>query len=238
MVVTQPNQSDQQDSGDPPEPQSSPLPSPTAKSEIWSNSGATSAPRLSAIAVIVSLLALVVSAAGFYFSYLKVEDDLQMRVIDIDPRPPDSNLAKYPYYSQGILFARTAFVNAGNRPALVVRVDWRAGPTGEHWRFGNDAYTSGKQLPFVIEPHEIRLIDLGIPAGDVVRDFQFGAPVTDTDDPGPVFELSCSLNVTSLDSHGVSHEKETAPVIMVRVTKTRLVRSVALNNGAVTHLFK
>jgi hypothetical protein len=208
--------------------------------ESYSKPPGTSAPVFplkDLLSVLLSASALIVSLAGFYFGNLKVDDNLQMRVVDVSPEPTLGEKSDYPGRGP-YLVAHTALVNAGNRPALVMAVSYNVGPPGEHWDFSNQVATDGKLLPFVIQPHDIRMVDFGIPEDSLVGNLSSGSPVKDPNDPGPVAEFNCSFGVVSLDSGGVSHQIMTLPHITARATQTRLLGFKALNTGKATLLFR
>jgi hypothetical protein len=155
-----------------------------------------------------SFVAVSISILSFYFSNLRVEDNLQARVADIslDTRPDDPQKADY-------MRARVVLVNSGNRPAMLLKARYffSGSPDRNHGGFGNDCGVPETDcdvpegaLPLLIQPRDIRLLQLRIALGNAVANINHGARIENPpwNEPGKSGRFFVGLEMESLDSKG------------------------------------
>lgn len=175
------------------------------------------------IALGFSMVALTVSVASFYFTNFRIDNKLQARVAEITldtSSEPSTNPEVY-------VVVRVAFTNAGNRPAIVLSAMYQFSdrPNMDHWALGGWCITAKETFPLLIQPHDIRLVDLKIPARDMIANFDSGVPVTTpiSSDSDQESQFFYALQFKSLDSEGAYYDVLSDFFATVNVSKKRLV---------------
>ena len=127
------------------------------------------------IAVSISLVALVLSIVTFYFTNFRIDDNLQARVADtsLDSEKSDDGA------DNRLMIARVAFVNAGNRPAVLLSVHYLFAdkPDSENGAQGAECQSPKDSLPILIPPRDMRILDLRIPIGGLIDNIDSGDPL-------------------------------------------------------------
>lgn len=153
----------------------------------------------------IAILALIVSAAGFYYGNLRVVDDFHWRPVSWNIKQNHETSD----YDE--LLLRLAFVNLGNRRATLtgvsVIIDPRAsdvsitaGERGvESVRIHGTEAVLKEQLPFIVEPSSIRIVELTVPAVAFAK--RLGPPRHDA----PTRTIEFSLLLDAVDSRGAFH---------------------------------
>jgi len=92
-------------------------------------------------------LALCVAALSFWFSNLRVEDNALARIADLEVEPGDA-ADPVKGYINGWIVARTTFFNAGNRPAVILKIDYMMAPNSgfDNFAFGDNAVPQDQKI--------------------------------------------------------------------------------------------
>jgi hypothetical protein len=145
------------------------LAAPSLQKERWAAIKDRRTLLVSILALIVSGLALIVSGLSFYYSSLRVDDSLSARVSVLEFQPRESSSP--PYRNVGaVAVVKIVFVNSGNRPAVISRIDYQYngdGVDGRSWEQVYQLKVSQPSLPLLIPPREIRLLENEVPIEDV-----------------------------------------------------------------------
>ncbi len=156
---------------------------------------------------------------------LRVDESAQARIADIDIAPggPRDNIEGY---RNGFAVAHFAFVNTGNRAAVVLQAEYVANQTPAllAGAFGAPVTTEKEVFPLLLLPHEIRVINLRMPFSHLISNYENGAP---SDNPNstpqdPLRTFFCGFTFRTLDSQGAVHDAWTGMEFKVDVSKTKL----------------
>lgn len=166
-----------------------------------------------------SMVALTLSVASFYFTNFRF-DRLQARVAEIT--------SEFTSDQGTFVVVRLAFINSGNRPTIVLGVDYAL---SDHPSTAKEPFDVGpcetdqQTFPLLVQPHDIRLVDLKIPASFLIADFDSGAPVQPamSSESGQEAQFFYALDFKSLDSEGAYHDVQSDFFGRVNVSKKRLV---------------
>ena len=178
------------------------------------------------LGILFSTLALTLSSMSFYYTELRIEDIVLARIIDLDLGSKNGN--------EKTIETKFAFVNAGNRPAIILGADYRyaARPNLEDGGFGGPAIPLGESFPLYLGPREMRLVILQTPISNAIDNFEHGSPnVNDYQDREPQLKpvpdiaeprrrFYCGFYLRALDSGGADHEAWSGMLIQFDVTKT------------------
>jgi|GEM_PF-5851650 len=180
------------------------------------------------VAIILSVLAFTVSVLSFYYSNIRTRDNLAARVIDMDSGLDSNNV-------QGLM-AQIAFVNSGNRQAIVSTIGYSfQRPTSDtvtkssYGAFGRN-YHRIKPFPFILPPNEMRLVDFFIPCDQLFRRLSFVTPVFDSISNDTIYNFECALNFTSVDSRGEVHFINGPYIEAIEIDKEFITRFGPLND--------
>jgi hypothetical protein len=118
-------------------------------------------------AIVLSVAALAVSISTLYVTQFRVTSILQAR------------LAEFDYDSHGNTIVRFMVTNEGNRPAILVSAHYIIGenPHNEVERWDGPSYdfneAAGLQkiTPVVLQPRDVRLIEVGVASESVTTMF-------------------------------------------------------------------
>jgi hypothetical protein len=180
------------------------------------------------IALGFSLVALTLSVASFYFTNFRLDNKLQVRVAEITLDNSSEDSANPEFF----VVVRVAFTNAGNRPAVVLSAMYQFSnsPNKDSGAMGGWCTTAKETFPLFIQPHDIRLVDLKIPANGMIANFDSGAPVTTpiSSDSGQESQFFYALAFKSLDSEGAYYDVLSDFFGSVNVSKKRLLGAGAV----------
>jgi hypothetical protein len=173
---------------------------------------------------------------GFYFSNYRVDDSLQARVAHTELRTekpvprtednadPDADGEPASEGELHYIVARVLFINAGNRPALVLGADWEVFDPRDREKgaFGGPAEVPDGTWPIIIKPRDIRLVDLGIPVKHLANNLDSGAPVSEPmlNIPGKSAQFNATITFAAVDSRGKRHDVSSEPFTMIEVYET------------------
>lgn len=176
-----------------------------------------------------STLALLLSAAGFYFGNLRVDDHALARVAELDLTLGDS------LHADGDVVARIAFANPGNRTAVVMAAEYQLSATPTLAQGGMGATFRMEALPLVLAPRDTRVVDFRIPAQDFMDYHGNAAPVAEGERrgrlaradsapaPGERRRVHVVMRFASLDSEGEVHDVWSGSLFTVDVTPEGIV---------------
>lgn len=147
----------------------------------------------------ISIFALITSLASFYFSNIRVEDNLQARLVDVDIlRNVNASL------SQDTAIIKVAFINAGNRQAIVLRPTFQLADTTNAYNGASGGkLNESNSFPIILQPHEMKLIDLKISADEINL---YPGKIIDSS-KGKTYQTFCQIQFFGLDSKGVTHQE-------------------------------
>jgi hypothetical protein len=149
-----------------------------------------------------STLALIVSLLTFYMSNIRVDDRAFARIaaIRVAFNPPADKGE-----SNDFVVVQIAFLNPGNRDAVVLRALYSLGGTKDLLKgseIQEPVETDSGVLPLLLTPGHTRLVEFRIPVKRIVVGYGQGEP-DDDDFLALKRRLYCGLVFTSLDSGGV-----------------------------------
>ncbi|MGR8964211.1 hypothetical protein [Rhizobium leguminosarum] len=129
-----------------------------------------------------STTALILSIVGFYISNVKVQDSVIAKIVDlrVDAVTMDDHVNGY---KNGVIVAQMSFIDNGNRSAIIMPPWYQISGTADRsgGSFGDVGETNKDKFPVVIQPGEIKLIELHIPVTAFLSNLQEG--VEPKDDP-------------------------------------------------------
>lgn len=143
------------------------------------------------IAISLSIAAFILSIVNFYYANYKVNDNLTARVIDIKSKSTDT------------LSVNVIFINKGNRQAVILKPLFQIAdsinPRKGTWK---DVVTirNENNFPFVIQPHEMKIINIEFATIDVVK-----RPGKVSKDDKTINDYKLGLIYFSLDSEAKQH---------------------------------
>lgn len=139
--------------------------------------------------IILSLAALAISATSFYFSNVRVEDNLQARVTNTDIIRSISDTTKCDTAVVGV-----AFVNGGNRQAIILSPLYQTADTTAN-------FSNSKSFPIILQPHEMKIVELKLSA----QSLTLKPGKTSLENPSQ-HEYHLSIEFFSLDSEAKNHD--------------------------------
>lgn len=155
-------------------------------------------------AVAISLLALLVSAASFYLSSLRVVDSLSATISAVlheVPRQDSSSgilESSREAVTSGYYVARVLFSNTGNRPAVILGVRNRLlGERQFETTFVDEPVVPANTFPIIVPAHDVRLLDVRLPLQSVIAHRARGEA---EEDDSKTFQWC--LEFETLDSNG------------------------------------
>jgi len=194
------------------------------------------------LSVLFSVCALSVSLLTFYFSNLRVEDNAMIRISDIGIRAGDKDDPNKKYIN-GCVTTQASFVNAGNRPAIVLSAIYQMSDQMDlnNGGFGSDVVTPQGTFPLVLPPRDIRLVELCIPVGNVLSNFKSGRElsISEAGNRLGVRRFFAGFRIYSLDSLGMQHDSWTGMQLGIDVSENGWegLKSVVEPKRSLTKLF-
>ncbi len=113
--------------------------------------------------ILISTFALLVSIVGVYYSNIKEENRLSGKIIDF------KLVGHFDDYKLDSVSVQIAFINSGNREALVQRplLELEDSINSKHPYKNYFEAISSPTFPFVIEPKQIKIVQLKIPLENI-----------------------------------------------------------------------
>ncbi|MDL2144310.1 hypothetical protein QQY79_17420 [Flavobacterium tructae] len=108
------------------------------------------------LSICFSLAALILSLSSFYFSNIRIDDDLQARVAGI--RTISGRHPSYDGRTYDTISTQVAFFNRGNRQAIILGAKYQITPKPVLYE-SQDSFESD-DFPLILNPHEMKLISL------------------------------------------------------------------------------
>lgn len=111
------------------------------------------------ISLAISLFALVIASLGFYFSNVRVNDGLNVKVIDMNP------LSRFkPSAKQDSILITLLYNNIGNRQEILLSPQCVYQASAKSRLFhGMVRLENSQNYPVILEPHQVKIIPLRIP---------------------------------------------------------------------------
>lgn len=171
---------------------------------------------ISIFALGISIIALSLSIISFYYSTLRVDDNALARIADIATAS-----------NEEFIVAQVAFVNTGNRPAIVMRAEYQLNNSLDKEKLpigGGDVRTNAGVFPLLLAPRDVRLVSLRIPIKQIIEIYASGAKV---EHPPPELKeplkgFFAGFMFVSLDSLGKVHAASTGMQIELHVIRSGL----------------
>lgn len=159
------------------------------------------------LSLLFSAAALGVSGISYYTANVRVLDAVSARITDIRMEPGDDGDSGEGY-RKGFVVLKVAFINTGNRQAIVDLPVYQLSdrPDLENGGFGGDVDMPPDTFPFILSPKEIRLIPLRVPVSAMLRNFESGLPVrSDQPSDPPRRRFFLGFRYPAIDSEGRPH---------------------------------
>lgn len=167
------------------------------------------------IGLAFSTLALLISAASFYNSNYRIDDDTRARVIDV--LPDDGNDA--------ITF-KVAVANAGNRPSILTDISYVVSTESDKRvnAFGDSAKTAADTIPLSVPAHDVRFIQVRIPNRALLSLYDASSKGADPNAPGvPAGKVYFGLRFESILSSGEAKVSYTPLELEATITKEKVL---------------
>jgi hypothetical protein len=160
-----------------------------------------------------SASALLVSALSFYFTNVFVDDSAIARLVDVTSAPADESVAKDRAYNNGIIVAKFAFANTGNRPAVLLSAEYKVGNRRD---LKDGAFGHFADVNVVLPPREVRVGEIHIPIKDLIDSMSKGMDVGEN---GFLRRFFAAFTFNTVDSQGIVHASPlTKALVQIDVT--------------------
>ena len=148
------------------------------------------------LSICFSIAALILSLSSFYFSNIRIDEDLQARVAGIRTI---SGRPSYEGRTYDTISTQIAFFNRGNRQAIILGTKYQITPTPVLYQ-SQGPFEESDDFPLIVNPHEIRLVNLKF----CTRYMTFDPGIKSKSYPG-LDEHFLSIEYNSIDSEGKKH---------------------------------
>ncbi len=150
-----------------------------------------------ALTIGLTLIAITISILSFYYSNVRVEDCLQARIVDSDIIYGDSA-------SEDTAVIEVAFMNIGNRQAIVLRPWCQLADTNNTYNGAWGAeFDNSRDFPFVLQPRELRLAKLKLSLSSINLNL---GKIEFTSKGDTIYHSFCAIQYYALDSKAVTHD--------------------------------
>lgn len=187
------------------------------------------------LSIILSVSALLVSLSSFYFSYFRIEDNLQARVTGTDIIRSISDTLSDTFICDTAV-VQIAFVNGGNRQSIILTPWYQLADTTNTYNGAWGAeFDNSNMFPIILQPHEMKIVDLKLSANALTLN-----PGKVSKDSPYEFEYFLAKQYFSLDSKGKKHDVwgEFNVHVYAKENKIKSILEVDnLNNYTSTNLF-
>jgi hypothetical protein len=167
------------------------------------------------ITILLSVSALILSIIGLYYNNFFVLDKMQVS-LTLNTAVKTQN--KRNGYHDGHL--ALIFTNPGNRQGVVERINYSLKGKMSNNEIGEN--TNSDSLPFVLQPHEIKILDLKLSGKFLADQFELGDTAIEKrglDSFVVVSKFGCRINIWAIDSKGKLHIFQSIPLLEVKVDK-------------------
>lgn len=111
------------------------------------------------VTITLSVIAIGTSVLGFYFSNIRVEDNLHAKVIDVSTLRK-SKTSKDTMESDTVVLS-TIFINSGNRQAVVLEPWFMLSDTSNaNGETNGFTFANDNDFPLIIEPKQVKMVKL------------------------------------------------------------------------------
>ncbi len=167
------------------------------------------------LSVFIALVALFISIFTLYLNNFRVVDRAFARIVEIGfddyvaPGGGESVIYREHIKVKDIV-VRVAFMNTGNRPAIISKVSFSI-DSGKDSMF-SDAKYSGDIFPFLLAPHDLKLISLHLTIKDILAFYPLmkWEPFVGREQGKSDYRFLIGLKYLSIDSGGGVHEVKVA----------------------------
>lgn len=165
---------------------------------------------------ILSTIAIIVSGLSLYLGSLRVEDNTFARLVDFEETSAKSDDKNA---DNSFLVAHIVFANAGNRPAVVFRVEYQL--QGSAIAVASEVESDAGVFPLLLQPRDLRVVDLRIPVKSIIGNRKIGTPI-DASAAEPRWSVDCAFHFLSVDSRGQLHDVTSVALLNIVVSNTGL----------------
>ena len=158
------------------------------------------------VTLIFSASALLVSALSFYFTNVLIDDSAIVRLVSVDSIPGDASVYADRAHNNGLIVAKFAFANTGNRPAVLFGAGYKAGDRDD---LGNSSLGHSVRLNLVLPPREVHIGEIQIPAVELVARLNDGVNLG-----ASTRRFFVAFGFSTIDSRGIVHETPAAKALM------------------------
>lgn len=192
------------------------------------------------IGLTFSAIALTISASSYYVGNLRINNNMLARITNagvtaVQPNDHENG------YANGQIFLTVAFINAGNRPAIVTGATYQLSdiPNLDNGGFGDKVLVDPGTFPILIAPKDLRLVNLKIPIQFVLHSYDSGAklPPSNEVEDSDLRQFFGGIRYDAVDSDGILHSTWSGMQFSMVVTKTRWSRLGGFGTFSLTQIF-
>lgn len=190
--------------------------------------------------ILISTVALVISSLSFYFGNVRVEDNLQVRILKANKGPESKDSIPW-----DTAFIEVAYINAGNRQSIVDCPSFELSDTIEfkyhsvdpsdtvgfnksfadgfvhELRTSRGKFVNDNSFPFILQPHEMKIIKLCLPFDKFSLKYRRPNYVNFND--RKLFQSFCNIIFYGYDSHAELHIKESGNQLRILTDTSRII---------------
>lgn len=200
--------------------QEEPIVKESASGDKNTSSGANTSSTLQLkdyVTIFLSIIAVIISTINVYYSQIRVKDNLQARVIDVDMTS-----------KRDTAIIQLAYVNSRNRQAIILSTWYALADTNALDNgAGGSKFDNYEDFPFVMQPHEMKIIDLKLSLTNINLN---RGKIIDNIQGKVNYQKFCALHLYALDSKAVNHNELTDFVVQI-ITDTTEIRSILSGNN-------
>lgn len=148
----------------------------------------------------ISIFAFLLSFTSFYYSNIRVEDNLQVRIIAAGFKSHDSKVGET--IPPDTIVVQVAFLNIGNRQSIIFCPWYHFGNEANSYFTGNSfSFDNSDLFPVVLQPHEMKLVDLEV----ALSTANMSSGFEETVDTTLYYKKYLNLTYSALNSEGKFH---------------------------------
>lgn len=180
------------------------------------------------LSIIMSIVALVISSLSFYFGNIRVEDNLQVRILKATKRPELKDSIPW-----DTAFIEVAYMNAGNRQAIIYCPSFELSDTLEFksrnvehaivhaFRISIGEFSNSNSFPFILQPHEMKIVELCLPFNKF--SLKYRRPNYLNFDGRMLFQSFCNINFYGHDSNAKRHFTQSGKQLRILTDTSRII---------------
>jgi hypothetical protein len=183
--------------------------------------------------MLISLIAVILSLLSFYISNIRVKNNLQARIVNTDIIK-DTHLKNDSIYRDTAVI-QVAFMNAGNRQAIVLKpYYYLTGENNEQSFTAGGEFTNNNEIPFMLQPHEMKLINLKLSLEEINLN---PGSIIDSTDKKKTYQSFCKLQFYGLDSKAEIYNIFTTLQVQI-ITDDNSIKGVLSANNKAYNAYK